>query len=131
MGCQEGGANSLLPAEKSTKAAPMADQPAQHVSAPPISAEIAGNLLELIESGQSRLATLLQLIGTAERSIRMLMYMFNPDEAGEQVRDALVAAVRRGIEVRLLIDGFGSGAPASFFDPLSAAGGEECVFNPS
>ena len=29
----------------------------------------------------------------------MLMYMFNPDRAGERVRDALTAAARRGVEV--------------------------------
>ena len=61
----------------------------------------------------------------------MLMYMFNPDHVGHAVRDALVAAAARGVEVRLLIDGFGSDAPADFFEALNRAGGEECVFNPS
>jgi cardiolipin synthase len=59
------------------------------------------------------------------------MYMFNPDHVGHAVRDALVAAAQRGVEVRLLIDGFGSDAPADYFDALNRAGGEECVFNPS
>jgi cardiolipin synthase A/B len=109
----------------------MADHPAEPVTRPPITAEIGGNRLEMIESGEARLSILLELIGGAERCIKLLMYMFNPDEVGEIVRDALVAAVARGVEVRLLIDGFGSGAPPSFFDPLTAAGGERCVFNPS
>ena len=101
------------------------------VTRPPIRAEISGNSLELIESGEARLRTLLHLIASAERSIRMLMYMFNPDRVGIEVRDALVAAAKRGIEVRLLIDGFGSAATAEFFRPLNEVGGEECVFNPS
>jgi cardiolipin synthase len=109
----------------------MADLSAEPVTRPPIRAEICGNTLELIESGEERLRTLLHLIGTAERSIKMLMYMFNPDRVGAQVRDALVAAAKRGVEIRLLIDGFGSGATAEFFRPLNEAGGEECVFNPS
>ncbi|MFL6753252.1 MAG: phospholipase D-like domain-containing protein, partial [Sphingomicrobium sp.] len=109
----------------------MADHSAEPIDRPPIRAEIAGNLLELIESGEARLKTLLDLIAGAEQCIKMLMYMFNPDEAGEQVRDALIAAAARGVEVRLLIDGFGSDAPADYFDALSEAGGEECVFNPS
>jgi cardiolipin synthase A/B len=109
----------------------MADHPAEPVTRPPITAEIGGNRLEMIESGEARLSILLELIGGAERCIKLLMYMFNPDEVGEIVRDALVAAAARGVEVRLLIDGFGSGAPPSFFDPLTAAGGERCVFNPS
>ena len=109
----------------------MADQPAEPVTRPPIRAEIAGNSLEVIETGNARLRTLIELICGAEQCIKMLMYMFNPDRVGELVRDALIDAARRGVEVRLLIDGFGSAAPADFFDGLSDAGGAECVFNPS
>ena len=113
----------------------MADLPAdpsrEPLSRSPIRAEIAGNRLELIESGEERLRTLLELIEGAERSIKMLMYMFNADHAGVVVRDALIDAAKRGVEVRLLIDGFGSAARAEFFAALNKAGGEECVFNPS
>jgi cardiolipin synthase len=109
----------------------MADLAADPVTRPPIRAEIAGNRLELIESGEARLRTLLDLIGDAKRSIKMLMYMFNPDSVGVVVRDALVAAAKRGVEIRLLVDGFGSAARPEFFRPLNEAGGEECVFNPS
>jgi cardiolipin synthase len=112
----------------------MADRPAEHhgnnIPMPPIRAEIAGNRLELIESGKERLRVLLELIAGAERCIKMLMYMFNPDEVGEVVRDALVAAASRGVDVKLLIDGFGSDAPDDYFQALDAAGGEQCVFNP-
>ena len=54
-----------------------------------------------------------------------------PDEAGEKVRDALVDAARRGVEVRLLIDGFGSAAPTSFSTCSMRRAREDCVFNPS
>jgi cardiolipin synthase len=109
----------------------MPDHSAEPIDRPPIRAAIGGNQLELIESGEARLRTLLELISGAEQCVKMLMYMFNPDEAGEKVRNALIDAAARGVEVRLLIDGFGSAAPADFFDALSNAGGEECVFNPS
>jgi cardiolipin synthase len=109
----------------------MADLAADPVTRPPIRAEIAGNRLELIESGEERLRTLLELIAGAERSIKMLMYMFNPDHVGVAVRNALAEAAKRGVEVRLLVDGFGSAARPEFFRPLNEAGGEECVFNPS
>jgi cardiolipin synthase A/B len=109
----------------------MPDQATEPLTSPPIRAEIAGNRLELIESGAARLDMLLELIAGAERSIRILMYMFNADHAGDAVRDALVAAAQRGVEVKLLIDGFGSGAPPEFFTALDDAGGEHCVFNPS
>jgi cardiolipin synthase len=102
---------------------------AQHTGA--ITAEIAGNRLELIETGQERFNLLLQLIGGAESSIKMLMYMFNPDRDGDAVRNALTEAAKRGVEVSLLIDGFGSAATSDFFNDLAAAGGHHCVFNPS
>ena len=96
-----------------------------------IIAEIAENRLELIETGEERFVLLLQLIGSAERSIKMLMYMFNPDRDGDAVRNALTDAARRGVDVRLLIDGFGSAATPDFFTDLAAAGGHHCVFHPS
>jgi len=95
-----------------------------------ISAEIAGNRIELIESGEERLRLLLELIASAQQSIRMLMYMFNGDRVAIRVRNALTEAARRGVKVQLLIDGFGSAAPDEFFAKLDEAGGEHCRFNP-
>jgi cardiolipin synthase len=109
----------------------MADQAAPPAKNPPIRAEIAGNRLELIESGLERFNLLLELIAGASTSIRMLMYMFNPDKDGDAVRDALSEAARRGVKVKLLIDGFGSAATPDFFTQLGQAGGDHCVFNPS
>ena len=60
----------------------------------------------------------------------MLMYMFNADHSSEAVRDALVEAAQRGVEVKLLIDGFGSSTPPRFFSQLEESGGQYCVFHP-
>src|SRR5689334_21755724 len=109
----------------------MADPPARPAQRRPIRAEIAGNRLELIESGIERFNMLLELMAGAESSIKMLMYMFNPDKDGDAVRNALTNAAQRGVDVRLLIDGFGSAATSDFFTDLAAAGGQYCVFNPS
>jgi cardiolipin synthase A/B len=109
----------------------MADIDAQPATRSPIRAEIAGNTLELLETGEERLAALLEMIAGAQHSLKMLMYMFNPDRTGDEVRDALVEAARRGVEVKLLIDGFGSAAPPRFFTSLDESGGQYCVFNPS
>ena len=109
----------------------MADQAAPPQPSAPITAEIAGNRLELVESGEERFRLLLDLIGNARTSIKMLMYMFNPDEDGDAVRKALSDAARRGVKVRLLIDGFGSAVTPDFFTDLAEAGGDYCVFHPS
>jgi cardiolipin synthase len=131
MGCQEGRANSLQVLEKSRKAERMADHATPPAAKPGIRAEIAGNRLELIETGEERFRLLLDLIGSAKTSIKMLMYMFNPDHDGDAVRNALTDAARRGVDVSLLIDGFGSAATPEFFADLGKAGGSHCVFNPS
>lgn len=111
----------------------MATADARTLSPPPqrIAAEVAGTRLEVLESGADRLRTLLQLVGEAEHSIRMLFYMFSADAAGEAVRDALIAAAERGVSVHLLIDSFGSDVTTSFFAGLQERGGQLCLFHPS
>ena len=47
-----------------------------------------------------------QSLKAADRSIAIQLMTFDGDEAGQPVADLLVAAVRRGVDVRLLIDSF-------------------------
>jgi cardiolipin synthase len=111
----------------------MADDPREPVTTPETVpwAIVAGNRFVVVESGEARLRAILDIIGNAQESLRVLFYMFNPDWAGALVRDALVAAARRGVAVKLLIDGFGSAAQPKFFTQLDDSGAEYCVFNPS
>jgi cardiolipin synthase len=63
-------------------------------------------------------------------SIRFEFYIFSAGEPGDRFRDALVAAARRGVRVRVLLDGFGSGdLPKDYWDRLRTAGGEMNFFN--
>ncbi|QFT75946.1 phosphatidylserine/phosphatidylglycerophosphate/cardiolipin synthase family protein [Erythrobacter sp. THAF29] len=79
--------------------------------------------------GSDRFAALLDHIEKAQDTLRVFYYMFQHDEAGKTVRDALVAAVKRGVDVHLIIDAFGSDAPDHFFDPIVEAGGRFDVFS--
>jgi cardiolipin synthase len=108
----------------------MVDADPPSVQPPRIGAVVAGTRLDLLESGAERLAAVLDLIDGAERSVRLLFYMFNPDAAGEAVREALVRAARRGADVRLLIDGFGSAVTPAFLQPIADAGGRFILFHP-
>ena len=108
----------------------MADQP-DIVERTPIRAVVAGNRLEVIDRGDARLRALLDLIAGARTRLHVLMYMFNADEAGDAVRNALDAAACRGVDVKLLIDGFGSAAPHPFLNVLKRSGGDYCIFNPT
>ena len=70
-----------------------------------ISVTVDGNRLEALETGRERLQAILDLIDGAKDSLRLIFYIFAGDEAGTAVRDALVRAARRGVVVRLLLDG--------------------------
>lgn len=96
-----------------------------------LEAVVGDNRLVVLETGEGRLRALLDLIAGARTNVRVLFYIFNADWAGRLVRDALVEAARRGVEVKLLVDGFGSAAHAKFFAEIDAGGGQTCVFNPS
>ena len=97
-----------------------------------ISVTVDGNRLEALETGADRLKAILDLIDNAKDSLRVIFYIFAGDEAGTAVRDALVRAARRGIVVRLLLDGYGSsGTDTNFFQPIADEGGAFCMFLPS
>jgi cardiolipin synthase len=49
-----------------------------------------------------------EALARARSEAWMATYIFNDDQAGRQVADALCAAAARGVQVRLLVDGFGS-----------------------
>jgi cardiolipin synthase len=92
--------------------------------------EVDGNRLALLVEGPERLAALIALIDGARRSLRLLYYTYAPDRVGTRVRDALIEAANRGVSVSLVVDGFGSSAPDSFFQPLTDAGASICRFVP-
>lgn len=92
---------------------------------------VDGNRLTLLASGRERLAEILAMIAGARRSLRLLFYIYSPDECGTAVRDALADAAKRGVDVSILLDGFGCGdIDSAFFEPIRAAGGDYCIFHP-
>lgn len=87
-----------------------------------------GHCFTFYPGGADRLAALIEHIESAQCSLYVFYYMFQHDGSGTRVRDSLVEAVQRGVEVHLIIDAFGSDAPDHFFDPLVEAGGSFSVF---
>jgi cardiolipin synthase len=47
-------------------------------------------------------------IGAATQTVNLESYIFKDDRAGQIIAQALMDAARRGIEVRVLVDGTGS-----------------------
>lgn len=60
--------------------------------------------LVLLEGGPESLALRLALIRAAERRIELKSFIFQADESGRLVLDALLDAAERGVHVRVLLD---------------------------
>jgi cardiolipin synthase A/B len=64
-------------------------------------------------------------IEAARHHVHFQTYVWREDDTGRRLREVLVAAARRGVKVRVLVDELGSfETPETFFRPLVEAGGE-------
>jgi cardiolipin synthase A/B len=66
-----------------------------------------GNLLETLHDGEQAFPRMLAAIAEARDSVWLSTYIFQTDPVGRRFVDALAAAVRRGVSVRVLVDGVG------------------------
>ena len=92
---------------------------------------LAGNSVEPLVDGVQAYPAMLEAIESANASIMLASYIFNGDGIGAHFVDALARAVKRGVEVRVLIDDvdvrFTRNSAAK---PLARAGVRCGVFNP-
>lgn len=70
---------------------------------------IGGNKIELLANGDEYFPAMLQAIRSAQQTVNFAAYIFDSDDVGRQFRDAFCERARAGVEVRLLLDGIGSG----------------------
>ena len=68
-----------------------------------------GNSLDALVHGDQAYPRMLAAIAAAQHSIALSTYLFRAGEVGARFVAALVDAQRRGVSVRVLIDGFGGG----------------------
>jgi cardiolipin synthase len=88
--------------------------------------------VQLLVDGEQKYPALLDAIAQARQHIHLSYYIFEPDQTGRSLRDALVERAQAGVTVRLLVDAVGSKhANRAFFQPLLDAGGEVAWFHPS
>ena len=64
--------------------------------------------VQMHADGAQSLQSLLATIASARRRLEVCTYVFAGDETGQQIAQALVGSVRRGVSVRLLVDAMGS-----------------------
>jgi cardiolipin synthase len=84
---------------------------------------LAGNRITLLKNGAEYFPALEAAIDGAKQSIYLETYIYRNDETGRRVAQALVGAAQRGVEVHVLIDGFGSRPlPAHLLRAMDVAG---------
>jgi len=92
---------------------------------------LPGNRLALLNSGAEYFPALISAIQGARQEVHLESYIFEDDDTGRAVADALGQAAQRGVVVRVLTDGFGS---RDFVDTLMpgllAAGVQAMVYRP-
>jgi cardiolipin synthase len=69
---------------------------------------VAGNRITLLETGDEYFPALLEALARARHEVHVETYIFADDRTGRRVAMALAACARRGVLVRVLVDGFGS-----------------------
>jgi len=69
---------------------------------------IAGNKVQLVRGGKAYFDLLLEMIETAKEVVHLQTYIYDEDETGRMVADALIRAAQRGVKVFLIADGYAS-----------------------
>ena len=87
----------------------------------------------IVDEGELSLIARLNLIRSATRSVDLQTYIFDTDDSARMVIDELLAAARRGVKVRLLIDQLSAISDLQMLGALSGAHAnfELRVYNPA
>jgi phosphatidylserine/phosphatidylglycerophosphate/cardiolipin synthase-like enzyme len=75
----------------------------------------------ILDQGQDALLARINLIRSAQRRIDLQTYIFDKDDSARLVIDELLAAARRGVQVRVLIDQLSAIADLQILAALSGA----------
>lgn len=83
----------------------------------------SGNAVAMLDSGDEAYPAMLAAIAGAQRHVALSSYIFDNDAVGVQFAEALVAAHKRGVAVRVLIDAIGARYSRPSIVGLLQAGG--------
>ncbi len=90
---------------------------------------VPGNDARLLENGDGIFPAMLDAIGRARRSINLEIYIFNQGSVGSRFAEALAERARAGVEVRILVDAWGSHL-GPLETQLTAAGAFVRIYKP-
>jgi cardiolipin synthase len=90
-----------------------------------------GNQIDLLQSGEAFFPAIEAAFDQARHEIYLETYIYENDAIGQRIADALNRAALRGVNVYMLIDGYGSkNMPQSMLDYLQAGGVKALIFRP-
>ena len=90
---------------------------------------LPGNIITLLETGGAFFPALIAAIDSSRREFHLETYIFEDDAPGRAAAGALCRAARRGVAVRVLVDGFGSPNFAATLQPrLESAGVQVLIY---
>jgi cardiolipin synthase A/B len=91
----------------------------------------SGNRIALLTSGGDYFPALAAAIDAAQSEVRLETYIFENDQTGQRIANALIAAARRGVHVYVAVDGFGSpGFMGGLGKTLHEGGVEVYIYRP-
>lgn len=92
----------------------------------------SGGKAALLNNGVEFFPAIVRAINQAQHSVNFMVYIWSAGRASEMIFQALIAALQRGVQVRILFDGFGgSGVDNEWLEKFRAAGGKYCWFRPA
>ena len=99
---------------------------------PPASPKwVDGNAIDLLENGEQFYPRVFACIANAQREVIIETFILFEDKVGIQLQEALIAAARRGVQVDVTVDGWGSpDLSERFLSSLAEAGVRVHVFDP-
>lgn len=91
----------------------------------------SGNRIRLLENGDEYFPRVFAAIAAAQTSVLLETFILFDDRVGVALREALIAAARRGVHVAITVDGYGSpDLPPEFVSGMVAAGVRFHIFAP-
>lgn len=88
---------------------------------------VGGNVLELLPHYDPAIERIIADVESAQRYVHMLLYIFEDDDVGRKVAEALQRAAKRGVAVRVLMDAIGSRGGLKGLAPALRAAGAEVI----
>ena len=118
--------------EKVPKAPTHLDQVVRLVAATTHFPVSTADSVQLLVGGAVTFDSIVDAVMQAQQHIHLEYYIFEPDQTGMRLLNALCQKARQGVSVRLLVDALGSKRLArKHYTPLLQAGGEFAFFHPT